>query len=256
MEPSQVRDADEVRALGSALLGVDPALATGVVQPMATWTARDGTRYALKILDSTPRSENDFFLLNLARARSEAILTTGAILRAEPGVTHALGGPGAVPEALAAWRRNTLGLKESPLLVVLSSGRDLAPGHPAFRAPVRPVLFVPESAAAGLAKRFGTSAEVASADTTGSREAVAWLRARGIGRITVEGGPTSTLPLYQKPGCVDELWRSTYLEHELLDRVIGARVDVPDEADVVETTGGKVVSEASGDWRFERLRLR
>ena len=255
MEPSQVRNADEIRTLGGTLLGIDPALVDGVVQPTATWLAQDGTRFALKILDATPRSENDFFLLNLARARSEAILTTGAILREEPGVTHALSGPGNLPEALADWRRSSLGLKELPLLVVLSSGRGLDPEHPAFRAPVRPVLFVPEEAADELARRFRGLAEIAAAPTTGSREAVAWLLSQGANRISVEAGPSSARALYEAPGMIDELWRSTYLEHELLGDVIGPRVEVPGEGSVAETTGGRVVREPSGDWRFERLRL-
>ena len=255
MEPSRIRRADEVGAHGRALLGADPARCGGVVQPIATWLDREGGRYALRIRATTPRSENDFFLLNLARARSEAILTTGGILREEPNVTHALGGPGKLPEALAAWRRDTLGLREPPLLLVLSGGRGLDPEHPAFRASARPVLFVPEAAAPELESTFGGIAEVVGSPATGSREAIGWLRAEGLRRITVEAGPTASRNLYSPPSLVDEVWRSTYLEHELLGEVIGPRVEDPVASAILETTGAATMSEPSGDWRFERLVL-
>lgn len=255
MRPREIRTSEDVTILGSEILGVDPASTAGCVQTMATWLDPNGARVALRICAATPRSETDFFLLNLARARADAILTTGNILREEPDVTHALQGPGAVPEALADWRRNVLGLRDPPWLLVLSSGRSLPPTHPAFRASVRPVLFVPEEAAAELSERFEGIARVEGVARTGAREAVAWLRANGATRLTIEAGPTASSSLYDAPSLVDEVWRSTYQEHELLNDVIGPSL-LPDPA--LDTllpvrTGGATIREPSGPWFFERL---
>ena len=254
MRPSDVRTAEDVSILGTELLGVDPAVAGGCLQTVATWLDGTGTRVALRICEATPRSETDFFLLNLARARAEAIVTTGRTLREEADVTHALQGPALVPDALAEWRRNVLGLGEPPLLLVLSSGRGLEPDHPAFHAPLRPILFVPEAAAAPLRARFEGSAAVEGRPRTGARQAVEWLRAQGATRITVEAGPSASAALYEEPCLADELWRSTYLEHELLSEVVGPAL-VPDahlDGLLPVRTGGETVREPSGPWRFER----
>ncbi len=255
MRPREVQSAADVTGLGTELLGADPAAATGCVQTLATWLDRDGGRVALRICEATPRSEADFFMLNLARARAEAIVTTGSILREEADVTHAPKGPAAVPEALADWRRSVLGLREPPLLLVLSSGRGLSPDHPAFAAPVRPVLFVPEAIAGALASQFEGRAAVEGAKQTGAREAVEWLRARGAERITVEAGPSASAPLYERPCSIDELWRSTYLERELPQEIIGPTLLPDSELDALlpDHTAGATVREPSGPWRFERL---
>ena len=254
MRARDLQSADDVAILGTELLGVDPARAAGVVHALASWVDAGGNRFALRIHAATPHSDTDSFLLNLARARAEAIVTTGAILREEPGVTHALQGPGHGPEALAAWRRDVVGLHEPPILLVLSSGRRIDPEHPAFRAPVRPVLFVPEAAAPALEAAFRPSARVAASAQTSARSAVDWLWREGIARITVEAGPGAAAALYRRPCEIDELWRSTYLEHELLREVIGPAVarDVELARDFSTVTGGSVVQEASGAWKFER----
>ncbi len=258
MRPRDIRSSDDITILGSELLGIDPAATAGCVQTMATWLDPDARRVALRISAATPRSETDFFLLNLARARAEAIVTTGNILREETEVTHTLQGPGSLPEALADWRRNVLGLREPPWLLVLSSGRALEPDHPTFRAPVRPVLFVPEEAAAALAERFEGTAQVEGAARTGAREAVAWLRANGAANVTVEAGPTASAPLYDEPCLVDEIWRSTYQEHELLQDVIGPALlpDAAVESRLPVLTGGATIIEPSGPWFFERRAAR
>jgi riboflavin biosynthesis pyrimidine reductase len=255
MRPRDIKSSGDVTILGSEILGIDPALTTGCVQPMATWLDPEGARVALRICDATPRSETDFFLLNLARARADAILTTGNILREEPNVTHTLQGPGSVPEALADWRRNVLGLRDPPWLLVLTSGRSLDPDHPAFKTSVRPVLFVPEDAAPGLTERFGGMAQVEGVARTGAREAVDWLRENGAERITIEAGPSASASLYDEPIVIDEIWRSTYQEHELLRDVIGPtlRPDRTLDALLPSRTGGVIIREPSGPWLFERL---
>ncbi len=256
MRARDVKTADEVTILGTELLGGDAARTTGVIQTLASWVDGSGTRVALRINAATPRSEADFFLLNLARARADAIVTTGAVLREESDVTHALQGPGQVPEALAAWRRRVVGLTEPAILLVLTSGRGLDPEHPAFRASVRPVLFVPEAAVAALEQDFSGRAQVVGVPAPSGRTAVHWLQAEGCERITVEAGPSTSGPLYHPPCVIEELWRSTYLEHELMSDVIGPAVVPDDELEKLlpAKSGGATVQEPSGPWRFERHR--
>ena len=50
----------------------------------------DGEMVVLEINQSTPRSAHDRFALDLARARADVIVTTGAILRAEPRLAYEL----------------------------------------------------------------------------------------------------------------------------------------------------------------------
>ena len=105
-------------------------------------------------------------------------------------LTHGLRGPPELRAALAAWRRERLVLGLDPWLLVLSSGRGLDPAHPAFHAALRPLLFVPSAAAAGLRERFAeTDVRVASVPELSARLALDHLRRLGAKRITLEAGP-------------------------------------------------------------------
>ena len=81
--------------------GAVPGMEKGALHVAAVWRPAGGDRnVVLRISDQTPSSEVDFLLLNLARARAEAIVTTGRILHEEPGVVHDLQGPAPVRAAL------------------------------------------------------------------------------------------------------------------------------------------------------------
>ena len=225
----------------------------------AVWRPPGGERnVVLRICDRTPKSEVDFLLLNLARARSDAIVTTGRILREEPGVTHDLQGPPGVRAALHAWRRQELALSQPPWLLVLTSGRDLDPAHPAFHASARPIVFCPESNAAEVARRVeDASIEVVGHPAPDLRAAVTYLRfRRGARRIAIEAGPSTAIAAYRDPPLVDELLLSVFLGASIPESVAGGELPPPAE---IERLLGPVraaftVEEASGRWRFEHYR--
>lgn len=147
----------------------------------------------------------------VSRARADAILTTGQNLRLEPQGTHTLQGPGTLPEALAAWRRERLGKTSPPHLLVLSRGKDLDLDHPAFKTPSRSFLFTTEESAFALeAAATERGIEVVGAAEPSPAAAVEFLRQElGAATISVEAGPTVARQLYD-PVIVDEIQLSIF----------------------------------------------
>lgn len=255
MLPEDVRTTADVTALARELLGDDPARGRGVLHVASVFRGEDGVARVLRIGSGAPKSRHDAFLLALARARAEAIVTTGRILRDEPGVTHALFGAPSLVAALAAWRRERLVLALDPWLLVLSSGRSLDPAHPAFHAALRPLLFVPAAAATGLRERFAeTDVRVASVPEPSLRAGLEHLRRLGARRISVEAGPTSARELYEAPFAVDELWLATYAGPPPPAAALGEPFvdDARLEAALPEASQPVEREETSGRWRFSR----
>ncbi len=120
---------------------------------MAVYRPRPGAFRVLRITPETPKSAYDQFSLMVARARADAILTSGRNLRLEPTGTHVLSGPGTLPAALAAWRQERLGKTSPPHLLVLTRGEDLDLDHPALKIPARVFIFTGEEAAFTLESR-------------------------------------------------------------------------------------------------------
>ena len=257
MLPEDVRTPADVTVLGRELLGDDPARAGRVLHVASVWRDAAEVARVLRIGPRAPRSRHDAFLLALARARAEAIVSTGRILREEPALTHGLRGPPELREALAAWRRERLVLPHDPWLLVLSSGRELDPMHPAFHAAVRPLLFVPSAAAAGLRERFAdTDVRLVSVPRPNVRLALDHLRRLGAKRVTIEAGPSTARELYDEPARVEELWLATFAGAAPPAEAIGEPF-VPDArlaAVLPDASAPSERDEPSGPWRFERLR--
>jgi riboflavin biosynthesis pyrimidine reductase len=203
----------------------------GVVHVTAVWRppGRDAL-VTLKIGDQSPESEHDFFALQLTRARADAIVVTGKVLRDEPDVRFSFAGP--MADALSAWRAGA-GRTEVPWLVVVTAslGPDFA--HPAFDGGVRPVFFTgPIGAAVAHAR-----------DTLGART------------ISIEAGPTTSRQLYAVPGAVDELVLSIFEGPTIPETVRG-----PDFLPLGElerllgpSTTPTRIDEPSGPWSFRLL---
>jgi riboflavin biosynthesis pyrimidine reductase len=240
----------------SSILTPSSFLSPGVVHVVAVWRDRRGALRVLRIGDRTPRSAHDRFLLSLARARAEGIVTTGAILRAEPDVRWTLDGPGGARRALGEWRRSRWPEAREPWLAILTSGRDLDLDHPGLREGVRPLVVTGAGAAARLsAGAAERGIAVVAVAEPGGRAALAALRARAAARITVEVGPTAARSLYLEPLAVDELWLAAYLGVPP-EEVVGEELLAADRlAALLEPCAPAFeVEEASGRWRFERLR--
>lgn len=244
--------AERARSLYGEGLGAGPA----VLQPMAVWNDGTGRLFTIDIGKASPVSETDRFVLGLARARVDAIVTTGRILRDEPGVTHELGDPG-----LSRWREERLQRPTLPVSVVLTRRADLDFEHPFFGSE-RVIVVTPEAVARDLARPAPVHVEVVGRRETGLRETLRWLReTRGFESISVEAGPSTSLALYDDPVQVDELMLSVYNAASLPDEARGgAFLDVAD-IDRLFPVGGARRSECSrdeesGPWSFCRFSSR
>jgi hypothetical protein len=199
----------------------------GVVHVTSAWRDPGGRLFSLRLGPKTPRSATDSFALELARARVDAIVTTGQILRDEPGLTSALRDP-----ALIAWRRERLGKLAPPRVVVLSRDRHLDRSHPLF-----------------------TTAEV-SVRNANLREVLAELRdEQGVASVAIEAGPATTRALYEEPLGVDELMLSICRMRELPPGVRGGELLGLDSLNrLFRQRNEQVRHEESGAWSFLRLR--
>lgn len=222
-----------------------------------------------------PASPVDRFVLGVSRARADAIVTTGAILRSEPGLRHDPGDTPPENAALLEWRRDELGRRETPQLIVLSGSGDLPLAHPAIAAARAGTILTTEAGARRLPARVG-ALDVQVGDP-GEAPIVGAVRvAREIGAqetsaaqtIAIEAGPTATAPLYLSvapsasnedavgsAACCDELLLSRF-EGSLDARALGPAFF--DETAIERVFGHVVASEriedALGIWRFDRYR--
>jgi riboflavin biosynthesis pyrimidine reductase len=256
---AEIVDAGSLARFLGERFGAVPGEEAGVLHVAAVWRPPGEDRHVvLRICDQTPRSDLDFLLLNLARARAEAIVTTGRILRQEPGVTHDLQGSPGVRRALGAWRRDVLGLAEPPWLLVLTSGRDLDPRHPAFRAWARPIILCPASSVTEVRGRTaGTRIQVAGTADPGIRAALDHLQAeRGARRISIEAGPSTARAAYDDPARIDELLLSVFAAAAIPPAVAGG--ELPPRREIERILGPPraafTLDEPSGRWRYERYR--
>lgn len=235
----------------------DPA---GVIHVAAVGREPDGELVVLKINHATPRSAHDRFALDLARARADVIVTTGAILRAEPGLRYELASDRA--DALHTWRMDQLGRPTPPLVVVLTGREDIDLDHPTLHGWAQPWIFTNVDCAKALHGRLPRHVGLAGVPSPDLQTLVDWARRRFDARtITIEAGPSTTRPLYLQggaegdgPGLVDELMLSVFegtipsaargdrfVSEHTLDRCFAHRHE------------GDTIEEESGPWRFVRL---
>ena len=232
---------------GTRTLPVD----AGVLHVVATWFDGESHR-VIRITPRSPKSETDFFVLNLARARADAIITTGRILRDEPELEYAL--PSAWADSLIAWRQAALHRDSPPRVVVLTSGQDVDPDHPTFHGWASPVVVTSPDAARALRRDLPGHVDVIGLASTGVRDVVRWCRDDGARTISVEAGPSTACALYADPGIVDELSWSQFcasdLPHDLRGGVAFSRP--PETAGLRRSARPTTRDEMSGPWRFLR----
>lgn len=223
-------DARLARLFGEA---IDWRRASGVVH-VAAIEAR--SRSVLAVGPGAPSSATDRFVLGFARARADAIVTTGAILRAEPELVHRFADDPDDDRLWQAWRREVVGRSDAPCVLVLSERGWIPPTHPALSAPGRRILWTrtaaPPRPGAGEPAALGTQRLELRLDPGGVGEgvggaaaslerAIAWLRAEvGATTIAIEAGPAATLGLYRRaaerrsarpsPPTIDELLLSLF----------------------------------------------
>lgn len=224
--PMSDRLEDRCAARIRELYGDDLLTPSGVLHVTSAWSDSGGRLFTLRIGPNSPASATDFFALELARARVDAIVTTGQILRDEPGLTNELTDP-----ELASWRRERLGKKGPPVTVVLSRRTDLPRSHPLF----------------------ATSEVVVR--NAGLRESLAWLcDERGFTSVAIEAGPSTSRAVYDPPVAVDELLLSIYRAPELPEGVRGGELlGLPALGRLFPERSECTREEESGMWSFLRL---
>jgi riboflavin biosynthesis pyrimidine reductase len=230
----------------AALYGALPAPA-GVVHVVSA--AREAGRLrVLRIGPDAPKSDTDFFVLQLARARADAVLTTARILREEPELSLTFLGPWA--SGLGAYR-GALGKRRLTALIITLGG-ELPGEHPLWRDPLERLVLTAPANAAALEARLGDRAEVVASAEPSPRAALSLLAARGARAISVEAGPSTASTLYGQPPCIDELWLSIAELALPAERLGGA---LPEDATLfagLTLASERVRTEQSGPWRFQR----
>lgn len=215
---------------------------TGIVQVAAIWAPE---RRFIDVRPGSPRSETDHFLLNLSRARSDAIITTGAILRAEPGVTHAIDSAD-----LRAFRNERLGKARNPISLVLTSGRGLNGSHPMFQSG-ESFAFTSACSLPGITVVHDPSPSLA--------RAIRHLREkRGCRLISLEIGPETTQEAFRESGLLTELMLSSFLEPELDPAFRGGAFPSEESLDSIFPVQTRRFEsrEESGMWQFCLYRRR
>jgi riboflavin biosynthesis pyrimidine reductase len=207
--------------------------------------------HVIKIGPHAPKSSTDFFVLNYWRAHADAILTTAAIVRAEPGLSHALQGPHA--SELALYRKLRLQKSEPPLCAILTRAGDLPLDHKLWNDDVKNRVLTSPERAPELQLKLGGRAQVIGLPDLDAVRAVAWLRAQGVARVVIEAGPTAANALYaaEAPG-VDHLFVSRF-EGMFDPAAVGGVLVEPSRLFAgLSRVASSERTEESGPWRFER----
>lgn len=241
----------------AALLGSDPGPDRGVVHVTSAWRSTTGSLRVLRIGPGTPAGDADRLVLGSVRARADVILTTGAVLRAEPVATPRLHPDPATDAALRWWRRVELAIPALPVVAVLTSGEGLDPDHPTLAWPGGVLVLTPVERAAGLLGRLRPGIEVVGIAGLSARRAVGWLSAlEGVETVAVEAGPTAAGALYRPPALVDELVLSVLEAEDLPEDAVGEELPPPSLVHEILGTSFPAVTvvESGHRWTFRRYR--
>jgi riboflavin biosynthesis pyrimidine reductase len=209
----------------------------------------DGRLHVIRIGPEAPQSERDFFVLQLSRARADAVLTSAEILRREPELTFDFVGPYAEDFRADRARRRQGALTAC----ILTRSGDVPLEHGVWEDSSKKLVFTPVAAADELATRLGTRAEVVGIDALDPAHAIIELRRRRLHAVSIEAGPRTSAALYEShPPVVDELWLSV-LEAMPDPRWLGSALS-PNLLHGLHCASSVHFDEAGGRFRFERWR--
>lgn len=252
------------RALELFGAAVEPDAAT--VHVLALWKDPSGPLRVLRIDADAPRSATDRFVLGLARARADALLTSGAILAAEPELRLEIGGTGEERAELQAWRREVMGSTQPLFGGVMTRNANLDLDHPFFEKGERTAIYTTSEAAAALeARAEERGIALLPRATPNAADAIVALREHfGARAVGIELGAGASRPLYgeapEMPGAagLDELWLSLYEEPALpRERTSDAFFTLAQLEEMFPASSTPVVSnEESGRWSVRRMRRR
>ena len=257
MVPSVVEltDATSVDGAARALFGSPLDTRPAVSHSFAAWRSReDAALTTIRINEYSPKSDLDFLALHIARARADAIIITGKILRDEPRLSYDLCADPRWGDALLKWRERRWGLGEPPWLLILTASGDIDFSHPVFHGWARPLIFTSDRTA--TRKLAAAPCPVVADDAPDIRRAVKHLRlARECQCVSVEAGPSTGRMLYKRPMVVSELLLSLYLEPSLDERARGAPlVEFAEVRRLFKSETSALHREHGQHWSFHRLR--
>jgi riboflavin biosynthesis pyrimidine reductase len=255
--------AADVREQLVQIYGEELAGPASVLHVTAVWEDEAGDLRALRICGATPVSSTDAFVLGVARARADVIVTTGASLRAEPGLHHGLDGLRRPGRALAAWRRERLGRPGPPASCVLTASGNVDLNHRLFRESLRTVIYTRPAAAERLARavrdeRIDT-VEIVADENSSLAATVEYLRnEKEFATVSVEAGPSAAAPLYERTGercAVDELMLSRYEAGPPPDPARGPALFEASRLEALFSHSSTPYTrdEESGTWTFRRF---
>ena len=247
VHPQDCQSAHQIEEMASAMFGhVLPF--EGISHVTALWAGPGNELITIAIGEHAPRSAYDRFALNLSRARADAILITGKILRDEPTLRYDF-----PSEAFAEWRRIYAKRDASPRLIVLTSGQGLDPNHPAFSGWPKPMIVTSPDASL---PNLSSYVEVVRLEHLTIDSALQYLqREQTFSLLSVEAGPRTTRALYRAPIRIDEMLLSIYRGLTLSFQARAA--SLISETELLE----KMIPVASPfvadrEWTFQRYRRR
>jgi riboflavin biosynthesis pyrimidine reductase len=240
-----------VERLAGELYGATAQLPVrGVLHVVSAFEHADGRLHVIKIGPQAPKSSSDFFVLNYWRAHADAILTTAAVVRAEPKLSHEIQGEHRA--GLAIYRAQRLNKRELPLCAILTARGELPSDHRIWQDRARNhVLTSPERAPA-LHAQLGSRAAVVGIEQLTVARAIDWLSAQGAQCVLIEAGPSTAGQLYTSGRGVDHLMLSR-CEAEVPPAAVGGALADPGQLFAGLTRRSQTERrEESGRWRFER----
>ena len=251
----ELTDAASVDRAARALFGSPLDTRPAVSHSFAAWSAGDDVPLTtIRINEQGPKSELDFLALHMGRARADAIIITGKILREEPNLSYDLRADPRWGDALLSWRERHWGLCDPPWLLILTSGRDLDFNHPVFRGWVRPIIFTTDRAAER--KLAAAPCPVVADASPDIRRAIQHLHVtRECECVSIEAGPSTVRSLYERPVAVKELLLSVYVESSLDERARGEPLVKLSEVRRMFRSETSATHRGQGQhWSFHRLR--
>ena len=218
----ELSDAASVDRAARRLFGSPLDSRPAVSQSGAVWNdPESGLLTTLRIEGHQPKSDLDFLALHIARARADAIVITGQILRDEPTLNYDLRADPRWGEALVLWRERHWGLWQPPWLLVLTESGNIDFDHPVFHGWGRPLIFTNDRTAERKLAEAPVPV-VADANPNIRRAILHLQQSRDCECISIEAGPSTAVQLHERPMAVDELLLSVYLGSSLDVRAQGS----------------------------------
>lgn len=251
----ELTDAASVDRAAHSLFGSSFATRPAVSQSFVAWRTAEGEPLdTILINEHSPRSDLDFLALHISRARADAIVITGKILRDEPNLSFDLRADPRWGDALLNWRERRWGLFDPPWLLILTGRGELDFDHPVFHGWARPIIFTNDRAAAR--KLAAAPCPVVADEAPDIRRAIRHLQvARDCECVSIEAGPSTVRALYERPMIIKELLLSVYLEPSLDKRAQGAPlISLSEVRALFRTETCTVHREEGRHWSFHRLR--